>query len=421
MINWVPLVSRAYKYITSVGFSTQPIDLESVEIHDIETAPEKRPRTLKHLIKANHINHSILYNETRFHNHLPHHLGSAYLLGADLDHLHKVYDEESKSLEEWKDSPGELTDADWREFLGDKRYQRAYVDFFEYELALKFSYDWKALVQEYLYSGKAPLVNALTSGLGHPLIHLGYAVELNSRELAIEALSLASTCYGTLHKYLDDPSYTRPSTYSSTSPLEILHKIHNDTRFDGLFKEPSPSNISTLFSEHESLVLEYWNAWSITSPKDQFRQSQEAAIQLLVQTVEPGTHSYDFFIVHILTTSHAIRILLPFVPAKYQVSLIRQWWLITIAVYAAQLRPRISEDLEQKPTQGWKYVEDKAINGDQASDPHYVKALRAIKEAAFTWGDVHERYLGMAVRFADDFRGWTGFGSREFDSVGGHY
>lgn len=37
-------------------------------------------------------------------------------------------------------------------------------------------------------------------------------------------------------------------------------------------------------------------------------------------------------------------------------------------------------------------------------------ALRAIKEAAFTWGDVHERYLAAAVHFADDFDGWTGFG-----------
>ncbi len=33
-----------------------------------------------------------------------------------------------------------------------------------------------------------------------------------------------------------------------------------------------------------------------------------------------------------------------------------------------------------------------------------------MKEAAFTWGDVHERYLSMAETFADDFDGWTGFG-----------
>ncbi|KAB8303989.1 hypothetical protein EYC80_005340 [Monilinia laxa] len=422
MINWVPIVNRIYKYVanTTLSSSAQSINLPSVEIHDIETAPEKRPRTLKHLLKSNHINHSILYNHNRFHNHLPHHLGSAYLLGADYDQLQKVYSEESKHLQEWQDSPGEITDADWREFLGEKTYQRAYVDFFEDELALKFSYDWKALVEEYLYSGKAPLVNGLTSGLGHPLIHLGYAVELNSRELAIEALSLTSTCYNFMHKYLDDPSYTKASTYNTTSPLEILHKIHADSRLDGVLDEPSPANISKLFEEHEDFILEYWNAWNITDPQKQFQDSQEAAVHLLVQTVKPGTHAYDFFVVHVLTTSHAVRILLPFVPAKFQISLIRQWWLLTIAVYCAQMRPKINEDIVQKPGKGWKYVEDKAINGSWATDPHYVKAIRAIREIAFTWGDLHERYLSMAVTFADDFKGWTGFGSSESDSVGGH-
>ncbi|KAF7880387.1 uncharacterized protein EAF02_007233 [Botrytis sinoallii] len=422
MINWVPIVNRIYKYVanTTIGSSTQPISIQPVEIHDIETAPEKRPRTLKHLLKSNHINHSILYNHNRFHNHLPHHLGSAYLLGADYDQLQKVFAEESKHLEEWQDSPGEITDADWREFLGEKVYQRAYVDFFEDELALKYSYDWKVLVEEYLYSGKAPLVNGLTSGLGHPLIHLGYAVELNSRELAIEALSLASSCYDFMHKYLDDPSYTKASTYSTTSPLEILHKIHTDSRLDGVLDGPSPSNITKLFNEHEDFILEHWNAWSITDPNKQFQDSQEAAVNLLVQTVKPGTHAYDFFMVHILTTSHAVRILLPFVPAKFQISLIRQWWLLTIAVYCSQMRPEINEDIEQKPAKGWKYVEDKAINGVWSTDPHYVKAIRAMKEAAFTWGDVHERYLSMAVTFADDFNGWTGFGASESDVVGGH-
>jgi hypothetical protein len=48
------------------------IDLPSVEIHDVETAAEKRPRTLKHLLKANHANHSIIYHDLRFHNHAPH-------------------------------------------------------------------------------------------------------------------------------------------------------------------------------------------------------------------------------------------------------------------------------------------------------------------------------------------------------------
>lgn len=30
-----------------------------------------------------------------------------------------------------------------------------------------------------------------------------------------------------------------------------------------------------------------------------------------------------------------------------------------------------------------------------------------MKEAAKTWGDVHERYLAAAVKFVDEFEGWV--------------
>jgi hypothetical protein len=98
------------------------IKLPKADIHDIEERPEKRARTLKHLIKANHINHSIIYNKLRFHNHTPHILGSAYILGADADELNHVYESESKHLEAWVDSPGEISRDDWREFLGRREY-----------------------------------------------------------------------------------------------------------------------------------------------------------------------------------------------------------------------------------------------------------------------------------------------------------
>lgn len=48
------------------------IDLMSVEVHDVETRHEKRARTLKHLLKLNHANHSIVYHHLQFHNHMPH-------------------------------------------------------------------------------------------------------------------------------------------------------------------------------------------------------------------------------------------------------------------------------------------------------------------------------------------------------------
>lgn len=95
-----------------------PVKVSKAEVHDVEENPDKRARTLKHLLKANHINHSVIYNELRFHNHAPHILGSAYILGADSNQLNHIYDAESKNLEPWKDSPGEIALHDWRDFLG---------------------------------------------------------------------------------------------------------------------------------------------------------------------------------------------------------------------------------------------------------------------------------------------------------------
>lgn len=66
-------------------------------------------------------------------------------------------------LEKWTASPGEVSLDDWRDFLGRKEYQRAYVDFFEDEM-VRHGYDWKKVVEEYLFSGDRPLVNSLVSG-----------------------------------------------------------------------------------------------------------------------------------------------------------------------------------------------------------------------------------------------------------------
>lgn len=40
------------------------------------------------------------------------------------------------------------------------RYQRAYVNYFEDEL-VRLGYDWKEVVREYLFLGRAPLFNSI--------------------------------------------------------------------------------------------------------------------------------------------------------------------------------------------------------------------------------------------------------------------
>lgn len=399
------------------------ITLPQASVHKIEDQPEKRARTLKHLLKANHTNHSVIYNDLRFHNHTPHILGAAYILGADSDQLGHIYEAESKHLEPWKDSPGEISKHDWREYLGKREYQRAYVDFFEDEL-VEHGYDWQALLNEYLLSGKEPLINNLISGLGHPLIHLGYAQEMSSRTVAIESLALASCFYNEWHVYLDDPKYTKPAPNPTDSLFVILDRVSRDKTFDKLSDHRGSDNIEKILGDKAmaSALLEHWNSWHLRTPKDQFAESQKLAVALVVATQRPqGTDdnkTYDFFAVHLLTTSHAVRVLLPLLPSKFHVPLVRQWWLFTLLVYIAQLRPKINIDtikLVELEGRNWTFVDQAALKGRYRTDAHFVKALRSMREASTTWGDVNMFYLKAAVKMVEEFDGWGGFGPAEVE------
>ena len=344
-------------------------------------------------------------------------------MNSTTDHLDDIYAAESEELEPWKDSPGEVSTYDWRDYLGDPRYERAYVDFFEDQLVLA-GYDLKKLLNTYLFEGKEPLVNNLIAGreffymplkykiiltdtiVGHPLIHLGYAYELSSRDVAMEALGMATSVYNFLHKYLDDPKYTKPSTYSTSSPLEILERVRNDKRFD-----KGSDTIEAIFENHEDAIMEHWNAWQLPSPKNQFQDSQHAAVAILVAThpLSSPQPAYDFFLVHVLTTSHAVRIILPFIPAKFHISLVRQWWLLTIAVYITQGRLKI--DLANVTNyklkgQDWSTIDKHGVQNKWSLDAHWVKALRAMKEVANTWGDADQFYLKAACRLDEEFNGW---------------
>ncbi|KJX93532.1 hypothetical protein TI39_contig4297g00012 [Zymoseptoria brevis] len=396
------------------------IKVPKAEVHDIEERPEKRARTLKHLLKANHINHSIIYNQLRFHNHTPHILGSAYILGADADELNHLYEAESKHLEPWVDSPGEISRDDWREFLGKKEYQRAFIDFFEDQL-VRHGYDWRSLLDEYLLSGDEPLINNLIAGLAHPLIHLGYGYELSSRTVAIEALGLAACFYNDWHVYLDDPKYTKPARNPTDSLFTILDRVASDPKFDNLADHQGPDNIETILGSEElaAVALEYWNSWDIKKPTEQFAESQKLAVALVVAAQSSKNEKgYDFFGVHLLTSSHAVRTLLPLIPSKHHIPLVRQWWLFTILVYIAQLRPRINIDkikLVELDGRDWKFVKEKALKSEYSTDAHFVKALRCMHEASKTWGDVNQFYLKSAVKMAEEFHGWGGFGATVLD------
>ncbi|OJJ48201.1 hypothetical protein ASPZODRAFT_140517 [Penicilliopsis zonata CBS 506.65] len=392
--------------------SEKGVDIASVKIHDIQNAQERPASSLRHLLKLNHADNAVLYNGLRSQNQMSHVLSSSYLLGATQHDLNRIYEVAGKDLEHWEESPSEVCSYDWRDFLGKRNYQQAYINFFDDEL-VRLGYDWRQVVHDYLLTGEKPLINSMMSDLGHPIIHLAYAYEMSSREMATEALGLAATCYSDLHKYLEDPSYVQTeAAYHSASLFEILERVRADKSFDNLSDGHDGNTLDSVFQARESELLGHWNAWKIDDPIKQFRESQELAAALFVSTTpkDSKTDTYSLLLVHVLTTSHAVRILLPFLPARFQLSLVRQWLLVTLAIYIAQLRPQIDLDsIRSFNLEGrdWKSVAYTAVQGAHATDPHYLKAIRALREAADTWGDPDQFYLKAAVQFAHEFSGWS--------------
>lgn len=231
---------------------------------------------------------------------------------------------------------------------------------------------------------------------------------------------MAATCYSPLHKYLDDPSYTRPSPFKDRSPLNLLLRISADERLNAIVTEANPANGDMLVKDHEEIVLEYWNALEITDPTKQFEDSQLAATAIVVATHNKSGPQYDFFLLHILTTSHAVRILLPVIPPQHHVAFFRQWWLLAVLTYMSQAQPKINLDsVSNVDLQGkdWSWVDKQALEGKHATEEHFVKGLRAMKEAARTWGDKNHFHLKAAVRLALEYDGWGGFGSEDTRTV----
>ncbi len=249
--------------------------------------------------------------------------------------------------------------------------------------------------------------------VAHPFIHLAYAYEYDSKEVASESLSMASTEYDMMHGYIDNyPPDT--STYKTADFEEILRRVKEDKRFDGHFDLPGFMNTFTIHQKAEEALLEHWNALDMTEGIDKrFEQLFDVSVRLAIETGDKESQ-FDFFLIHLLTVAHAIRLLLPtcFPKSRWN-DVYRQYWLWLLLMYIAQMRrpidPESSNKVELKG-RDWKWVEERALTDKWSLDSHYIKVIRALKVGAELFGEKNDWYLKASVKFIDEFDGWVGFG-----------
>ena len=189
-------------------------------------------------------------------------------------------------------------------------------------------------------------------------------------------------------------------------------RIGQDSRFDGLLHQPGFDNTVWLMHTHRDLMLEHWNAWEITDPLQQLEQICDLSVLLAISTGNVDDQ-YDFFCIHIMTVAHALLVLWHEFPEDRRVTILKEYAMFAIYIYTAQLRRPFELDSITRYDlggRGWKWVVDTALAHDSALDSHFFKVVRAPKAFEDTYGDKSHFYLKAAVKFLDEFTGWTGFG-----------
>ncbi|RUS13022.1 LOW QUALITY PROTEIN: hypothetical protein BC937DRAFT_86465 [Endogone sp. FLAS-F59071] len=316
----------------------------------------------------------------------------------------ELYDSFDKILVPLEPRVTKITDDNWRDFLGDYKYYQDYLDFFDARLSTPD--DIPYMMEKYGFQ----LLKYSIGSAVHPLIHFGFGVEFQkplvvsegrcSRVLSLSlslsiyiyiydyrlfltrvfiyttathvviCLALALTCinYSTLGD-LVDPDET---TSDNMTPLDIVEATRLDPAFDSFPKK------GELSDEQRALVKQYLDRWNVGDPSktlDDLLYSLAHVVLLLYATTPVMTPPKpEFFIMHLLTSLHAVQSLLSHLPPTQARTLLKSHLLAILTIYIDCSRPPIHagrmEELSDGPAGGWDEIARIAIGHP---DEHFSK------------------------------------------------
>jgi hypothetical protein len=277
---------------------------------------------------------------------------------------------------------------------------------------------WRDFTVSYLLRGPEPLLAGLVGGFGHPLIQLADAFELQSLELAVEALSLNAIDYNALSKFFSIPGNNSTGKPTS-SPDKILLEIASDSRFTHVLSHAGVQNITALLTNQvtKAAVIEYFLKIDLSDIPTVVTQLADLAVLLLCAAHKPGEPAFDFYLNHALTFVWCLKVLLPVFPRPDDtLVIVRCAWLLIVLAYVTELRPILTpalvEDVTITPGTGWEAVFQGFHTGDDLQgkylDAHFLRALRNLMEFGKVSTENETFYLRAAVKLSEEWKGWSG-------------
>ena len=235
---------------------------------------------VKELLEKNDREHDIFFGKDHFHNHFPHTLLSQFALGAPEKRLKKEWEIEDYLKPLPEKQPTEVTDNNWKEFIGIDKYYPNYLQYFKEKIAQDGV--GKTVVK---YALDETLLPSFVSGAVHPLIHTGFGLEFGQDAVVAEGLSEGCVHKPAFAPVVDIPMYSAKST-SGKDLLTIAKEVRKDKLFDDVvhFKDFPKSDPVLKSKNATERIKEYVMQWKI-------EESDEGYAKAWTELFEFTTHS----------------------------------------------------------------------------------------------------------------------------------
>ncbi|KZS96806.1 hypothetical protein SISNIDRAFT_482599 [Sistotremastrum niveocremeum HHB9708] len=337
-------------------------------------ASAKSRAVLAELLQQNYEQYHCLFHPIGFHNHLPHHLLTAYDLGASPSLLKAIYENEKlvqRAIDPAKNgssltnvpAPGDVTAETWKQWLGDERAYFAYLHFFS-EVVPKCGIS--VSLEKYIFSseansGGACMLLRLFSLLMHPLLQLGFGTEFNSEIIVAEALAQTAVHQRGLITPdigVGPNAYTPsldllPEANLGLSLMEVLREVYDDPLlepipYDGGHDYPA-RHVKLLQGGRGPRVQKLVARWFIDLENVE-RNVEECLWMTTLILFSSGRKDrmirLDFFTAHFHTSALSLLPTLKYIgKPQYKADFLRMWLYLTLLLFIDRGRPEIKPQL----------------------------------------------------------------------------
>ncbi|QSS58208.1 hypothetical protein I7I51_07631 [Histoplasma capsulatum] len=304
----------------------------------------------------------IFFNTKGFHNHLAHHILSAYALGASADLLQQIFDRAAAYQ-----LPSRPVDEAIRQI--EKR-------------------GMEVVVNEYLFAADKladDMLVRLFAGLIHPFIQLGFGVEFNQPAIVAEALAETAVHESNLTFLL--PAEEAAGGVGKEGKKSLVHlqqEIRSNTQIRKAVRWEDVNKIDGMLARALDEIIKITSQFSVGPDQLELKLAEllNAVAYFAGAAQRPQKRvKFDFFYMHCVTS------------AIFLASFVSQSWIskqnklrilewkgrMDLATYAsrgaAELRQEEITDYE--PKLSWEEVFAQAINHPQ-DDGHASKFIRTL-------------------------------------------